>query len=153
MCRFFKFILPNTLYSSTKKKSKQNNIQAFPKRQFYPHLNYINTETFANGLYDEEYDVIDVRDKESFNKLRIKSATHIFLKNKYFEQYVLDFSEQSEKQIVIYSSSLSCSKSYLASSKIKEIFKENNITNKIITYDSGISDIAYSHADLVLKKV
>ena len=91
MCRFFKFIIPTYLKSFARKHPEKDDASLYPKRKYYPHLNYINTEEFVSGLYAEKYDVIDVRDKTSFNKIRVSSDTHIFLKNQFFEDTILDF--------------------------------------------------------------
>ncbi|WP_198264542.1 rhodanese-like domain-containing protein [sulfur-oxidizing endosymbiont of Gigantopelta aegis] len=123
----------------------------FPKRHFYPQLSYIDTNTFAAGVKDNNFAVIDVRDKTSFNALHVKGSTNIFVKSKDFEHQILQFIETHHKPIVAYCNGISCSKSYTASVKILQLFKANNIQQKILTYDSGINAIAYSYNDLVLK--
>ena len=128
-----------------------NNSEQFPKRQYYPQLNYIDTQTFVRGLEKNRYDVIDVRSDAQFKALHVKSATHIMLKNRTFEQDILAFVKQSKKPLVVYCNGYSCDKSYEASNKIMTLFKKEHIEKKIFTYDSGINAIAYAHNKLVLK--
>ena len=123
----------------------------FPKRKFYPQLNYIDTTQLANGLKNNHYAVIDVRDKTSFEALQVKGATNIFVKSKTFDQEILNFVEKNSKPLVVYCNGISCSKSYVASTKIIQLFTKHRIKTKIYTYDSGINAIAYAHNDMVLK--
>ncbi|MCW8932703.1 MAG: rhodanese-like domain-containing protein [Gammaproteobacteria bacterium] len=126
-------------------------LEQFPKRVFYPQLDYIDTQELAIGLKENKFDVIDVRDATSFKALHVKSATNIFVKSESFEKEILDFVAKSNKPLVVYCNGISCSKSYIASSKMKEIFANNKITKTVRTYDSGINAIAYAHNDMVLK--
>ncbi len=128
-----------------------NDLDKFPKRIFYPQLDYIDTQEFAKGLQENKYDVIDVRDVTSYKALHVKSATNIFIKSETFKKDVLDFAAQSNKPLVVYCNGISCSKSYDASVKMKELFAKNNINKIVRTYDSGINAIAYAQNDMVLK--
>ena len=123
----------------------------FPKRKFYPQLNYIDTKEFATGIKNKRFEVIDVRDNISYKALHVEVATNIVLTSDDFEQKMLDFAAKTDKPLAIYCNGISCSKSYIASSKTIEAFKKNKINKKVYTYDSGINAIAYAHNDLVLK--
>ncbi len=125
--------------------------ETFPKRKFYPKLNYIDTQEFALGIKENRFDVIDVRDDTSFQALHVKSASNIFVKSKTFEQEVLAFVAQNNKPLAVYCNGISCSKSYVASTKMIDLFLKKNINKQVFTYDSGINAIAYAHNDLVLK--
>lgn len=125
--------------------------EQFPKRKFYPQLSYIETQEFANGIRTNRYDVLDVRDSMSFNSLHVKVAANIILTSKTFDQEILDFSAKSKKPLAVYCNGISCSKSYIASAKIIELFKKHKIKKQVFTYDSGINAIAYAHNELVLK--
>lgn len=128
-----------------------NDLDKFPKRIFYPQLDYIDTQELSKGLQENKYDVIDVRDATSYKALHVKSATNIFIKSETFKKDVLDFAAQSNKPLVVYCNGISCSKSYDASVKMKELFAKNNINKIVRTYDSGINAIAYAQNDMVLK--
>lgn len=123
----------------------------FPKRKFYPQLNYIETQEFAEGIRNNRFDVIDVRDVMSFNSLHVKVATNIVLTSETFDDEILAFAAKSKKPLAVYCNGISCSKSYIGSSKIIEIFKKHKIEKQVFTYDSGINAIAYAHNDMVLK--
>ncbi len=123
----------------------------FPKRKFYPQLNYIDTQELSKGLKTAYYDVIDVRSETSFKALHVKSATNIYIKSKTFEQEILNFVKQSTKPLAVYCNGISCSKSYEASKKMLLLFKNKHIDKKVYTYDSGINAIAYAHNEFVLK--
>ena len=123
----------------------------YPKRKFYPQLNYIDTKEFAAGIKNKRFEVIDVRDNISYKALHVEVATNIVLTSDDFEQQMLDFAAKTNKPLAIYCNGISCSKSYIASSKTIEAFKKNKINKKVYTYDSGINAIAYAHNDLVLK--
>lgn len=125
--------------------------ETFPKRKYYPQLNYIDTQAFALGINEKRFDVIDVRDDTSFQALHVKSANNIFVKSNTFEQEILEFSAKRNKPLVIYCNGISCSKSYVASTKIINLFLKKGIKKQVFTYDSGINAIAYAHNDLVLK--
>lgn len=128
-----------------------NDSETFPKRKYYPQLNYIDTQEFAEGIKNKQYDVIDVRDETSFKALHVKGASNIFIKSKTFEQELLAFVETSKNPLVAYCNGISCSKSYDASNKMIDLFQQKGIDKTVYTYDSGINAIAYSHNELVLK--
>lgn len=128
-----------------------DDIKKFPKRKYYPNLNYIDTAQLAKGLRENRYNVIDVRDKTSFKALHIKNSTNIFIKNSTFEQEILDLVVQDSRPLVIYCNGISCGKSYVASDKLLQLFNKQNIDRQVLTYDAGINAIAYAHNDLVLK--
>ncbi len=151
MYKFLALIISLFLLSSGTHVFANGESEKFPKRKFYPQLNYIDTAKFANGLKNNRYSVIDVRDKTSFQALQVKSATNIFVKSKTFDQEILDFVEKNAKPLVIYCNGISCSKSYVASTKIIQLFKKHHIKTLVYTYDSGINAIAYAHNDMVLK--
>ena len=128
-----------------------DNSEQFPKRKYYPQLNYIETQEFANGLKKHDYDVIDVRSETSFKALHVKSAANIYIKSKTFDQEILNFAKQSNNPFVVYCNGISCSKSYEASKKIINLLKKMHVKKRVLTYDSGINAIAYAHNEFVLK--
>lgn len=151
MFKLLTLILSACLLSYGSNVVANNDLDQYPKRVFYPQLDYIDTQELAIGLKENKYDVIDVRDTTSFKALHVKSATNIFIKSETFEKEVLDFVAQSNKPLVVYCNGISCSKSYVASTKMKELFANNNINKIVRTYDSGINAIAYAHNSMVLK--
>lgn len=151
MHNILKVILPIVLLMFAVSACSANDTETFPKRKFYPQLNYIDTQEFAEGIKNNQYDVIDVRDATSFQALHVKNSSNIFIKHKAFEQEILDFVTNSKNPMVIYCNGISCSKSYVASAKIIDLFTRKGIKKKVYTYDSGINAIAYSHNELVLK--
>ena len=151
MFKLLTLILSVCLLSYSANVIADGDLNQFPKRVFYPQLDYIDTQELAIGLQENKYDVIDVRDATSFKALHVKSATNIFVKSETFEKDVLDFVAQSNKPLVVYCNGISCSKSYVASTRMKELFTKKNINKTVRTYDSGINAIAYAHNDMVLK--
>ena len=123
----------------------------FPKRKFYPHLNYIDTLEFAHGIKTGRFEVIDVRDNISYKALHVEVARNIVLTSDTFEQDILEFARQTDKPLAIYCNGISCSKSYIASTKVRDAFKKHKIAKEVFTYDSGINAIAYAFNELVLK--
>lgn len=128
-----------------------NESKQFPKRKYYPQLNYIDTETLAKGLSEDRYNVIDVRDDTSFKALHIKNATNIFIKSSSFEQDILDLVAKDPRPLVIYCNGISCGKSYVASDKLRLLFNRKTIDRQVLTYDAGINAIAHAHNAIVLK--
>ena len=151
MRNFLTTVLSLCLLSYGVSVSASDETEQFPKRKFYPQLNYIDTQELADGLQNNRYDVIDVRDNTSFEALHVKTATNIFVKSKTFDQEMLGFAAQSTRPLVIYCNGISCSKSYVASTKTIQLFAKQKIKRKVFTFDSGINAIAYAHNDMVLK--
>mgnify|MGYP002713279120 CR=1 FL=1 len=151
MLKRLTFFLLTSLLFFTTNVIAESDLDKFPKRVFYPQLEYIDTNELAKGLHEKKYDVIDVRDDTSFKALHVKTATNIFVKSETFDKEVLDFVALSQNPLVVYCNGISCSKSYDASTKMKALFEKNNINKTVYTYDSGINAIAYAHNDLVLK--
>jgi rhodanese-related sulfurtransferase len=151
MCNSIKFISGLILLIFLTVAFSASASETFPKRKYYPQLNYIDTQEFAQGIKEKRFDVIDVRDKTSFQALHVKTASNIFVKSNTFEQDILEFSAKSNKPLVIYCNGISCSKSYVASTKILDLFLQKDMTKQVFTYDSGINAIAYAHNELVLK--
>lgn len=129
----------------------KDDLKTFPKRQYYPQLNYILTAELATGLKNNQFNVVDVRDQTSFNALHIKNAANIFIKSKAFDKQILDLVNQNNKPLVIYCNGISCGKSYVASDNVIKLLKKKHIDRKVLTYDSGINAIAHAHNDLVQK--
>jgi len=139
------------LLSSVVSVTANDEINKFPKRKYYPQLNYIDTEELAKGLSQNQYNVIDVRDDTSFKALHIKDSNNIFIKSPTFEQEILDLAAQDIRPMVIYCNGISCGKSYVASAKMIQLFNRKNINRDVLTYDAGINAIAHAHKELVLK--
>jgi rhodanese-related sulfurtransferase len=125
--------------------------ETYPKRKFYPQLNYISTQTLFKGLEKKRYDVIDVRGKTAYQALHVKNSVNIPVNSKTFDKEILEFIKQSKKPLAIYCNGISCSKSYIASAKTIEIIEKHNLNKKVYTYDSGINAIAFAHNNWVLK--
>jgi rhodanese-related sulfurtransferase len=125
--------------------------ESFPKRPYYPQLSYIDTQSFSEGLKNQQFQVIDVRDATSYQALHVKDAKNIFIKSDSFDNDILTLLKSSKLPIVVYCNGISCSKSYDASVKILDLVKKNKLSHIVYTYDSGINALAYEHNELVLK--
>lgn len=123
----------------------------YPNRKFYPQLTYISTEQMADAVRLNQYNVIDARPKLGYQTLHIKKAYNFSAKDKQFNKKIIDITHTNKKPIVFYCGGLACLKSYKASLKAIKLLRSQNITQDILTYDSGISAFAYANPELVLK--
>ena len=133
-----------TCFGLNRSSLENDSVHAFPKRRFYPFLNYIQTDELLNSLKNDKYILIDVREKTSYHESHIISAINFTLTDKSFEESCLDFIEQCDKDLIFYSNGIACSQSYIASSKIMDLLEKYDINKKIYTYDAGINELSYS---------
>ena len=141
MLRFMLSWLQKKTRPKKHSETADNIISNFPKRRIYPFLTFIDTQELIRSLDQDDFILIDVRESSDFNTVHIKSAQNIALTDACFDSKIVNFARLKNRDLIIYSNSSNCSQSYIASTKIQELFDIEGIQNVVFTYDSGISDM------------
>ena len=144
MLRFMMSWLQKKTRSNKHSEAADNSISTFPKRRFYPFLTFIDTQQLIRSIDKDNFILIDVRESSDFNTAHIKSALNIALTDTCFDTHIVNFARLKNRDLIIYSDSRNCSQSYIASTKIQELFDIEGLQNVVFTYDSGISAMRLS---------